>query len=213
MKKFLSIIIICVLLSLSLVSLVGCKEDYLCPHGYDKRNDGGRCLICNPYPEPLTLEEIEANIQEEYFNDDGTWRKEVWEYKHALNPQFEMPEEITGFEVQYLKDEDGDESWYLFEFEPTCYIVGARNQKWLNYSWKQSYYKILNIPKEERYIYDYYGEILCTKYNGYLVQIGYDVRVKNGEKIFNGRDITLYTKYFNYEKHSWEWILRSELED
>ncbi len=163
MKRILSIIIICVLLSLSLVSLVGCNAIYLCPHGYDKRNDGGRCLICNPI-KVLTEEEIkakaEAFVQEEYFNADGSAKLEKWiESSNDLEGAtkvFSVPTEITGYEIQVIDSaEDPNNYYYLVEFEPSGYIIGVEyyfsRPATRIFKYCPSPFKILDIPKDERY--------------------------------------------------------------
>ncbi len=193
LKKVLITILILVACSASAFVLVGCmpKKDV-----------------------ELTMDEIIANTKEEFFNQDGTWKKEVWEYRQAMNPNREIPDEITGFEVQFLKDEKGKETWYLVEFEPEGNIVGARNQKWRSIYSSTSVYKYLNIPKNERYVIDVASgpTIYCTMYNGYLIKLRYESLLKKGITEYNGNDIASYTEYFNYDTYHFEWILRSELE-
>lgn len=80
---------------------------------------------------------------------------------------------VTGFDIQYLKDINGENTWFLIEFYPTGSFHGLTNQPSSGnlkgfYSDYPSIFKVLGIEKDNRYC-DYFH--LATMINGRLISL------------------------------------------
>ncbi len=221
MKRVLVIILLIAILCTSIFVFLGCTPNIdttktTCEHGRDLNTDGGRCHQCYPLVSPMSIDEIEEYVKGKYFKYNDTMKREFWEHKTLTRPDVEIPDRVTIGEIQFLKNVDENEDYYLVELEPYGHILGARNQAWVNFSVDQSYYKMLQVPNDNRYLFrlDQVNLIMMKKYNGYLVDLYYDYCAINPTaEYYDGKDPVLYTQYYNPNAQYYrEWILRSELE-
>lgn len=161
---------------------------------------------------PLTREEIEAYVRKTYFNEDGTAKREIWESKVPSSDYPYEYEDITGFEVEFIKGINGEKHFYLVEFEPTGFFWGnihyepdSPNGVYGAFTYRQSPFKILNIDKEERYLCNalFPFHYMATKIDGVYVDI---VEVAWAGKYYPGLE-----ENFNAEESLYEvWIYDEE---
>ncbi len=101
-----------------------------------------------------SIEDVEKFVNSNYYNKDGTPKLEIWEeeFKNqtSSNINLVVPEKITGFDVQFITDEEGKSSWFLVEFLPigSGNIIGSTNRKWISFSLGMSIYEELCILKD-----------------------------------------------------------------
>ncbi len=229
MKRILVIILLIAILCTSIFVFLGCTSNIdttktTCEHGTPLDIDGWGCLQCNPYPDPWSIEEIEEYVREKFFNEDGTAKMSYWNNSiKGYDPKYTeipieddfinlypLPTEITGFDVQFIKDVDGEETYYLVEFEPSGYIIGKRDQTVISFYYYPSPYKILNVDSDNRYAV--FRNSTAAYYKGKLINLGIEA-FKNTSKLYSvTRDPNVYYYHYDFEQGKFVWAPRSELE-
>ncbi len=172
-----------------------------------------------PEPTPLTIEEIEQLVQNDFFNEDGSLKLNYWKWWYE-NDRFNMmrPEiqtmlenvvlgvtPVTGFEVSLIQDKNGEYTSYLVEFEPIGHICGKiTDYSAIKFEFYPSPFKLLNVPKEERYfdIFSFSGiynvQVCATYVDGVLRSLDDQVL----RLLYWGGEDTLLT-YWQYEEGRW----------
>ena len=167
--------------------------------------------------EPLTKEEIRSYVEKKYFDKDGNfinWYFENASNGYALKEPFKEAD-ITDFDVQFIKDANGKERFFLVEFEPNFHIYGYRDQaledpnRWQLSFWLRPFpspFKILNVKEDERYMET---PFFATKRDGYLVAIDdealygrYLTETRTG-KWNGGTSETPTLVTYDYEANEW----------
>lgn len=158
---------------------------------------------------PMTVEEIREMIQKRYFNEDGSVNKDRWQV-HGYFPQSELEaflnQEITGFDVQIIKNAEGKEESFLVEFEPTGHAVGS---VW----WEQvgdfniypSAFKTLKVEEDNRYLFPFLQWwAYATMVDGELIEIN-KVGLARISEYWNEKYCGGIISVYNFEKQWFDW--------
>jgi len=165
MIKKLIYVLLSLVLTFTIFALVGCK-----PESESVNKTGGDLESKEEFHE-MTIEEIRQKTQERFYDENGNL--DTWQWENSANTPglypFVMPE-ITGFDVQIIKNLYGMEVWYLVEFEPTGFFYGLTTKEFGVYDFMHypSPFKLLNIEKDNRYCN---WRTFATMRDGELVEI------------------------------------------
>ena len=187
-KKILSILSVFLLMVLIGLIFIGCGKK---SGGKKAGGEDATDLI-----ELYDKDEIAEFVRNRFYDENGNVNTSYWEtpatsYFYSC----EVPEEITNFEISYLKDAlSGKDSYFLVEFEQRGHIVGNRTKRKNSTNGFPSYrfcpfesiYKILEVPFEDRYAtasYTAYAMVDDITYVKKNYAMSYDEMWENEKKI------------------------------
>ena len=221
-RKIVKTVICCILLFVLSLPLSGCNV----PLGY---------YTCGPIRtrllNPLTIEEIEENVREIFYEENGDFDPELYGrwvsyWKKEGLTEDEYPT-IEGFTVYYVKDIwTNKEDCFCVEFEPTGYFYGSRLTKF-EYSRLNARdvcpFKYCNVEEGERYVNSLpgAGPFCGIETEGYVVGISsYDSGKEGQTTCGYYYAFNLKTKKFEnnvylgiYDKESHSWIKETQGEE
>lgn len=158
----------------------------------------------------LDKDEIDEWVRSRYFYENGEAKRYFWENSAAAyynNPYHYEYEEVTDYEITFIKNIYEENTVFLVEFEPSGFIYGTRNLRFYSFLYHHpSPFKLLDIPKEDRY---YVGDKLAARRGEYIVNIEEEAYVGRVYPAPEGYERETYV--WDYEKN-W-WILFTETAD
>ena len=139
--------------------------------------------------------ELDEWVKSKYFTEDGEANAYFWEMAAALyynNPYKYEYEEVTDYEITFIKNINEGYTVFLVEFEPSGFLYGLRDLSFYSFLHHHpSPFKYLDIAPEDRY---YVGDKLAARRGGYIVDIE--------EEAYVGR---VYPVPENYEHKTYVW--------
>ena len=185
----LSVLLVVICLS---TLLIGCQTETQ-EQQYPTCVDQG--ITRPPHDHDLSVAELDEWVKSKYFTEDGEANAYFWEMAAALyynNPYKYEYEEVTDYEITFIKNINEGYTVFLVEFEPSGFLYGLRDLSFYSFLHHHpSPFKYLDIAPEDRY---YVGDKLAARRGGYIVDIE--------EEAYVGR---VYPVPENYEHKTYVW--------